>query len=262
MSKMINNVLIIEDEKPAAEKLASFIARYDSNISISGLTSSISASLDWLTNHQAEVDLIFMDIQLSDGPVFELYKQIRINAPVIFITAYHEYALEAFQSNGIAYLLKPLAYEAFTEAMDKWHSILQRSRSGNLIPDIDRIQQVLSNIEKRYQERFLVKVGEHLRSFRTSDIACFFAEGKYAFLWTIQGRKFNIDYKLELLEEKLNPKEFFRVNRSFIIHLDAIKDVLVYSNSRLKIMLEPMPEKEIIVSRDKVKIFKDWMRGL
>ena len=262
MSKMIKKVLIIEDETPAAEKLKSFIHQYDSEMEVLENTSSIADSYDWLVRHQALVDLIFMDIQLADGPVFELYEKLEIKAPVIFITAYHEYALEAFQSNGIAYLLKPLMYEAFAEAMDKWQNILKRGQSGNKLPDIDRIQKVLSSIEKRYQERFLVKVGEHLRSFRTSDIACFFAEGKYAFLWTIQGRKFNIDYKLELLEEKLNPKEFFRVNRSFIIHLDAIKDVLVYSNSRLKIMLEPMPEKEIIVSRDKVKIFKDWMRGL
>jgi two-component system LytT family response regulator len=183
-----------------------------------------------------------------------------VKKPVIFTTAFNEYALDAFKVNSIDYLLKPITFTDLSASMNKLESF-RKQFQWNSEQD-EKIQQVYSSIKnKEYKNRFMVKLGEHIRSITTDTINIFYAEGRDVFLVTNQGRKFIIDYTLEALEDIIDPKVFFRINRTFIVNINAIKDVIVYSNSRLKIMLSQEFDKEIIVSREKVNEFKEWFDG-
>lgn len=256
-------VFIIEDEIPAAEKIQRFLNRYDESIEIAGTAMSVKEAVKWLTE-DGEADLLFMDIQLTDGLSFDIFKQINIDIPVIFTTAYNEYAIEAFKANGIDYLLKPITFDALSESLEKFKSLktkLQEPGQAEATSVID-LQSALQMLSKRdYKTRFMVKIGEHIRSVTTDRIDLFYAEGRNAYIVTNEGKRLIIDYKLETLEEMLDPKKFFRVNRTFIVEINAIKDVLVYSNSRLKVILNQNFDREIIVSREKVNAFKTWFDG-
>lgn len=249
-------VLIIEDEVPAAEKLERYISKYDNSIEIVGVLNSIEESVSFLNTHLAALDLIFMDIQLLDGLSFKIFDKVQVSKPVIFTTAFNEYAVDAFKVNSIAYLLKPITFTDLSSAMKKLDSMKEQFSSE---------EQVNSMIEKlskkKHKERFMVKIGEHIKSIKAIEVEVFFAEGRDAYLVTNEKRKFIIDYKMEELREMLNPKTFFRVNRTFIVNINAIKDVLMYSNSRLKITPMVDFDKEIIVSREKVTAFKEWFSG-
>jgi len=249
-------VLIIEDEAPAAEKLERYVTKYNDKIEVIAKLKSIEESVSFLTEYVETLDLIFMDIQLLDGLSFEIFDKIKITKPVIFTTAFDEYAIDAFRVNSIGYLLKPITFTDLSAAMKKLDSMKQQFSSGEVI------QSVIHQLDnKKIKERFLVKVGEHIRSIKTEDIALFFAEGRHAYLVTNEKRKFIIDYKLEDLEEILDKTVFFRTNRTYIVNINAIKDVVVYSNSRLKITPTIDFENEILVSREKVSLFKDWFSG-
>ena len=252
-------ILIIEDEVPAAEKLQRLILRYDPGIEIKGIIDQVAQAVDWLKTNQERVDLIFMDIQLIDGKSFEIFKQVKIRKPIIFTTAYDEFALEAFKVNSIDYLLKPITFDDLRESLEK----LQTLRDNlALQPPWDDLNRLIANVkEKSYKNRFMVKLGEHIRSVTSDSIALFYADGRIVYLITRDRKKFVIDFKLEELENLLDPKEFFRVNRSCILNINAIEDVLVYSNSRLKITPTVQIDKEIIVSREKVPLFKEWFSG-
>ncbi|UII24709.1 LytTR family DNA-binding domain-containing protein [Fulvivirga maritima] len=251
-------VLIIEDEVPAAEKLERYLLRYDSEIEIIDKLTSVQESIQWLQNHQSKIDLIFMDIQLTDGKSFEIFESIKVDKPIIFITAFDEYAIEAFQVNSIAYLLKPIIFSDLEAALNKLENL-----RNNLSQNSFDINKALQNIHKdQYKTRFMVKLGEHIKSITTDSIELFYAEGRTVYLITDQERKFIIDYKLEELEEMLDPQIFYRANRSFIININAIEDVVVYSNSRLLVSPRITFDKEIVVSRDKVSSFKNWFNGL
>jgi DNA-binding LytR/AlgR family response regulator len=256
-------VFIIEDEIPAAEKMQRFLKRYDESIEILGQAMSVKQSVNWL-NENHEVDLLFMDIQLTDGLSFDIFKNVKVEIPVIFTTAYNEYAIEAFKANGIDYLLKPITFEALSESIDKFKNLklrLSETIQPEIAPIID-LQAALQLLSKReYKNRFMVKIGEHIRSVTTDNISLFYAEGRNAYIVTNEGKRLIIDYKLETLEEMLDPNMFFRVNRTFVLEINAIKDVLVYSNSRLKVMLNLNFDKEIIVSRERVNDFKTWFDG-
>lgn len=256
-------IFIIEDEIPAAEKIQRFLHRYDESIEIAGTAMSVKQAVKWLES-DGEADLLFMDIQLTDGLSFDIFKQVNFDIPVVFTTAYNEYAIEAFRANGIDYLLKPITYDALSESLEKFNSLknkLQEPGQSEATSVID-LQSALQMLSKRdYKTRFMVKIGEHIRSVTTDRIDLFYAEGRNAYIVTNEGKRLIIDYKLETLEEMLDPKKFFRVNRTFIIEINAIKDVLVYSNSRLKIILAQNFDREIIVSREKVNAFKVWFDG-
>lgn len=254
-------VLIIEDEKPAADKLQRLLADQIDNCEVVGVATSVKSSVSLLQEHEEELDLIFMDIQLTDGLSFEIFKQHEVIVPVIFITAFNQYAIEAFKSNGIDYLLKPLTEEGLAGSLAKWKS-LQKNFSKSALPS-SAIESLMQQIQggKQYKDRFLVKVGEHIRSVPTKDVDVLYADGRIVYLVTNQQAKYTVDYKMESLEQMLDPKLFFRTNRTFIVHIDAIRDVLVYSNSRLKISVEAKLEEEIIVSRDRVPAFKEWFGG-
>jgi len=253
------NVVIIEDEAPAAEKLERYLNRYDKEIVVLATLTSITGSANWFKNNLAKVNLIFMDIQLTDGLSFSIFKEVEITKPIIFTTAYDEYAVKAFDVNSIAYLLKPISFSDLSAALKKYKSLKKSSVENSM----HRFKELLEDIEtkKAYKTRFMVKIGGYIRSILTEQIVYFYAEGRNAYISTKEGRNLIIDYKLEELESLLNPQKFFRVNRTFIVNIDYITEVLVYSNSRLKIIAELPPDKEIIVSREKVGAFKQWFGG-
>jgi two-component system, LytTR family, response regulator len=254
-------VLIIEDEKPAAEKLERYLKRYDANIEVSAVLDGVSKAVNWLDNPDHQADLIFMDIQLNDGLSFEIFEQTTLRKPVIFTTAFDNYALKAFEVSGVAYLLKPITYPMLEASMQKVDH-LRKSFNGNTPSQADLLRQALAHLStKTYKSRFMVKAGEHIHTVEAGDIAAFFAVDRYTFLLNSQGRRFIVDYTLEDLEGLLDPSSFFRVSRSFIIHIKAISKVAVYSSNRLLIQLSQEFDKEIIVSRERVAPFKDWING-
>lgn len=260
MNSLSLQVLIVEDETPAAEKLERYLSRYSEGIVVKGKAESVEEAVNWLEANQPTIDLIFMDIQLKDGMSFEIFKEVKINKPVIFITAYNEYALDAFKVNGIDYLLKPITFTDLANSLKKVESLGNQLRWGD-----DRNETVLRALnapERSYKNRFMVKLGDHIKSITADQISLFFADGRDVYLITNQLRKFIIDYTLENLDEILDPKIFMRINRSYIVNISAIQDVVVYSNSRLKITPQIKWEPEIIVSREKVSDFKEWFDGV
>jgi two-component system LytT family response regulator len=249
------NIVIIEDEQLAAEKLERYLLKYNAEINILTILTSIYEAVNWFENH-SNYDVVFMDIQLTDGLSFEIFNQTKINKPVIFATAFDEYAVDAFKVNSIDYVLKPITFTDISKAMNKL-KLMQTIFSAETVFNIVEIVQ-----QKKEKDRFLVRLGNHIHSIKTTEIALFFAEGRIVYLVTKENKKFIIDFKLEDVQNVLKAASFFRVNRSFIININYIKDVLVYSNSRLKVTPKITIDKEIIVSREKVNTFKTWLEGI
>lgn len=249
-------VLVIEDEIPALEKIKHFLKQYDPESEIIGIAKSVKDAVPLLQTLGKQADLLLVDVHLEDGLSFQALDQVGFFKPVIFITAHSQYALEAFQANGIDYLVKPIRYVSFAASLDKYKQLRDTSNQNPIN------QEVWKELSKpAYKERFMVKIGEHIHIVSTSAIKLFFAEGRNTYLIREDGRKLITDYTLEGLEELLDPAQFFRVNRSYLINLTSIKDVLVYSSSRLKINPDFSYTDEIIVSRDRVNSFKKWLGG-
>lgn len=252
-------MIIVEDEVPAAEKLERYLKKYDPEITIEARFDAVSTTVEWLRQYQDTIDLIFMDIQLIDGLSFQIFQQAEVRKPVIFTTAFNEFALDAFKVNSIDYLLKPVTFTDLSASLKKFESLRSQFQASQVQL---KVENAFSSLKPReYKNRFMVKLGEHIRSLTVEQISIFYAEGRDVFLVTKENRKFIIDYTLEALEDILDPALFFRLNRTFVVNIDAIKDVLVYSNSRLKITLHQTFDKEIIVSREKVADFKEWFDG-
>lgn len=253
-------VLIVEDETPAAEKLERYLKKYNPAIRIVEKLAGVQETVTWLREHQTEIDIIFMDIQLHDGKSFQIFQHIKITKPVIFITAYDEFALDAFKVKGIDYLLKPITFTDLSNSLQKLEFLSTQWRW-----DESKSEQITRSLGesqgKNFKTRFMVKLGDHIRSITADQISLFFADGRDVYLVTHQLRKFIIDYTLESLEEILDPHLFYRLNRSYILNIGAIQDVIVFSNSRLKITPNIAWGHEIIVSREKVGDFKEWFDG-
>ena len=247
--------LIIEDEKPAARRLLKLLSIY--NIEIQSTLHSLSDAEDWLDKHP-HPDLIFLDIQLSDGLSFELFKNRTVKSAIIFTTAYDEYALKAFKVNSIDYLLKPIDKEELKLSIEKYEA-QQQKPSLNFENLKSILNEKLSG--SNYKERFTVKVGEHLKVFEIDEIDCFLSQHKTTYLATKHGRQYPLEKSLEEIDALLSPKTFFRINRAYIIHINAIKDIISYSNSRLKVVLNQNFGEDLIVSRERVKDFKSWLDG-
>ena len=249
------NIIIIEDEKPAARLLQRKVEKL--GLVVHTLLHSVEESVEWFQNNN-HPDLIFLDIQLSDGLSFEIFEQIDIKSAVIFTTAYDEYALRAFKLNSIDYLLKPIDEDELEIAVNKFKNQVQKNTVSNL--DFDMIKKMSLGTEtKEYKNRFSVKIGMQLRVISIDEVECFYSENKGTYLHTFENRNYLLDTTLEQIEEELNPKDFYRVSRKFIIPLKAIKEIQVYSNSRLKVILPSYKEEEVIVSREKVSDFKSWI---
>jgi len=249
------NCLIVEDEKVAAERLSGLIKKIDPTIEITGIVQSVKNAVQWLNTHQAP-DLIFMDIQLADGLSFEIFEQTIVKTPVIFTTAYDEYALKAFKVNSIDYLLKPVDLNELKNAIDKF-------KENNLPKEIPAqvFDNILYSLTKNYKNKFVIKVGEHIKVFTIDDVQCFYSMEKYTFLQNNSGRDYAISYSLDQLEDLLDPSRFFRINRKFIVSLSAILDIISFSNSRLQVKLNSNKSDDLIVSREKVQDFKKWIES-
>lgn len=247
--------LIIEDEKPAARRLSRLLEGQE--VPVSHLLHSVEDAVEWFRAHP-HPDLIFLDIQLSDGLCFEIFDQVEVDCPIIFTTAYDEYALQAFKLNSIDYLLKPIDEDELQAAVLKYRQLEGKRRGKSL--DYEDIRKLLINpIEREYRKRFTTKVGQHLKIVNAADVECFYSENKGTYAAITEGRNYPLDHTLDELENELEPEEFFRVSRKFIININHIADIVSYSNSRLKIRLNRFTEHEIIVSRERVKDFKLWL---
>ncbi|CAM3663133.1 LytTR family DNA-binding domain-containing protein [Flavobacterium gelidilacus] len=248
-------IIIIEDEKPAARLLQRKVEKL--GLEVHTLLHSVEESVEWFQNNN-HPDLIFLDIQLSDGLSFEIFEQIDIKSAVIFTTAYDEYALRAFKLNSIDYLLKPIDDVDLEIAINKFKNQVQKNTVSNL--DFDMIKKmILGNETKEYKSRFSVKIGQQLKVISIDEVECFYSENKGTYLHTFENRNYLLDTTLEQIEVELNPKDFYRVSRKFIIPLKAIKEIQVYSNSRLKVILPSYKDEEVVVSREKVSDFKTWI---
>lgn len=249
------NVLIIEDEKPAARRLCRMLD--DLGVEVNQMLHSVEESISWFEKNE-HPDLIFLDIQLSDGLSFEIFEHVNISSSIIFTTAYDEYALKAFKLNSIDYLLKPIDEDELKTAVDKYKS--QQTNQNDVQFNFDDIRKLLINpIDRKFKKRFTIKVGQHLKIISIDDIECFFSENKATYIHTINNRNYLLDGALEQVQPELDPEKFFRVNRTYIVQINAIKDIVAYTNSRLKIILNSYSESEIIVSRERVKDFKNWI---
>jgi DNA-binding LytR/AlgR family response regulator len=249
------NVIIIEDEKPAARRLSRLLT--DLNVEVSTMLHSVEESIEWFQKNE-HPELIFLDIQLSDGLSFEIFDAVEVQSAIIFTTAYDEYALQAFKLNSIDYLLKPIDDEELENAVKKYKTV--NPATQKLALNFEDIKKLLVNpLEREYKKRFTTRVGQHLKIIIADEVECFYSENKGTYAATSDGRNYLLDTTLENLETELEPKIFFRVSRKFYVNINHIQDIISYTNSRLKIKLNRYIEQEIIVSRERVRDFKLWL---
>jgi DNA-binding LytR/AlgR family response regulator len=249
-------IVIIEDEPQAVERLESLIRQQKPLAEIVGKFDSVRRSVEWFTAHD-RVDLIFMDIQLADGLSFEIFDRVQIKSPVIFITAFNEYALKAFKVNSIDYILKPFSGEELTAAFTKYETLTGRGVAPEKM--MESIGYAMQMLGKKYKERFVIKVGEHLKSIEVKEVLFFFSLEKATFVQTSDGKKHILDFTLDQLEGLLDPKRFFRINRKYIVAMGSLQDMISYTNSRLKLVVKTCDDKDVIVARERVQEFKDWL---
>ncbi len=250
-------ILIIEDEIPAVNRLKSLIAQFDSSYEIIDEIDSVKSAISWFSLKK-EVDLIFMDIQLGDGLSFEIFEYCDINVPIVFTTAFDQYAIQAFKVNSIDYLLKPFDKNDLENAFSKL-SKLKNVTDNRFKFEETALKAVINSLSNQYKTRFIIKVGERLHSIHIDETSYFYSQEKVTFLQTCKNNLYIIDYSLDQLTDKLDPTSFFRINRKYIIHIDSIQSIVSFSNSRLKLQLQNCDDKEIIVSREKVNGFKQWL---
>ena len=248
-------IIIIEDEKPAARLLQRKVEKL--GLDVKTMLHSVEEAINWFNSNQ-HPDLIFLDIQLSDGLSFEIFEQIDIKSAVIFTTAYDEYALRAFKLNSIDYLLKPIDEDDLEIAVNKFKA--RNVAAPSLSLDFEMIKKMLVNpMDREYKKRFTIKMGQQLKMIAIEEVECFYSENKGTYLHTLDNRDYLLDNTLEQLETELDPKLFYRVSRKFIIPMKAIKEIQLHSNSRLKVILPTYKDDEVIVARERVNDFKEWL---
>lgn len=244
-------VIIIEDEAPAATRLARMLAELDATIEVAAMLDSVEASVKYLSENEPE--LVFMDIQLADGLSFSIFQQVRLVQPVIFTTAFDNYVLKAFKVNSVDYLLKPIDPEELRQALHKYRSVHQDGLAGK----IERLVQELS--PARYKERLLIKRGQQLHFLKTSAMAHCHADGKLCYAIDFNGNSYLLDSGLRQLEETVDPRQFYRVNRQLLVNIEAIKRVHTWLGGRLKLEVAPPTQADTIVARERVNGFKEWL---
>ena len=250
----MTKVLIIEDERLAAEKLERMVSNLKPGWTVLGPIETVNHAVKWL-NSNPSPDLILMDIQLADGISFEIFELVDVKSPVVFTTAFDEYAIRAFKVNSIDYLLKPIDPDALETALKKFERI-----SSTLVPDTRLIEQTFRQMGQTWKTRFLVKVGANYHSVLTRDIEMFFIRERSVFTHTFQGKTYDVDYSLEQLQQLVDPDLFFRINRNVMVNIEAVLKLVAYSSSRLKLVNPSgFNADELIVSRDKVSDFKKWI---
>ena len=247
-------ILLIEDEDPAAKRLQKMLKEIEPDAEVSDNIVSIASAVKWFKENQLP-DLIISDIQLSDGLSFEIFKAVEILCPIIFTTAYDQYAIEAFKVNSIDYLLKPIKKEGLGNAITKY----KKTKPAAPSIDINQLLKTFNNPAAAYKQRFAVRYGEHIKTITIKEVAFFYTEDKVNFLTTREGRRFTIDFNLDTLESMLDPKTFFRINRQYIISIQSIAEMFAYSKSRVLIKLNPPAKHETIVSTERSADFKLWL---
>lgn len=250
------NALIIEDEPLAAERLEILLEDVDPTIRVLAKLGSVKESVKWLMQYQA--DIIFLDIQLSDGISFSIFEQVSVSTPVILTTAYDQYAIKAFQVNSIAYLLKPIRKSDLAESLHK----LRNLKSAFSI-DFEALMAQIQGRQPEYKKRFLIQIGEKIRKVEVSDIAYFYILEKECYLRTFQGNSYPADHSLDKLESLIDPADFFRINRKYMVNMAAIANMTAWSRSRIKLELKPKADDETdtIVSIDRSAEFRKWMNS-
>jgi DNA-binding LytR/AlgR family response regulator len=248
------NILIVENETPAADKLIGILRKIDKSVTVLGVCETVEETINRL-QQKPQPDLILMDIQLDDGLCFEIFETITVDIPVIFTTAYDKYTLKAFKVNSVDYLLKPVEEESLKAALNKYKKIYTDND-----PFRRDFKQLLNEFRNQYRSRFLVRTGEKYRSIPVSDIGYFHIIERSVFLNDSLGKDYGIDYSLEQLQNMIDPRKFFRINRECIVNINAIETIYTYSSSRLQLTLKNgQTKEEFVVSREKVTEFKKWI---
>jgi two-component system response regulator LytT len=247
------HVLIVEDEILLAKRLQKLLIAVEPDAEVAGITHSIRDTVQWLHSN-AKPDLILMDIELADGQSFDIFQSVKVTSPVIFTTAYDEYAIKAFKVNSIDYLLKPIKEEELAAAIQKFKTL------NKTATDIDALLNNIKSIAStKFRNRFLVKTGQKLISVDMDDVAYIFSDKGLSFIRTKQNQKYIIDYTMDEVEKMLSPQQFFRANRQFIINIDAVVAIHTWFNQKLKVEVKPETTEPVIISRDKAPAFKEWM---
>lgn len=247
------NILLIEDEPMAAERLAKMILNLVPNATLSGPLDTVEDSLAWLKGHP-QPDAVFLDVELADGKSFSILEEHPLSCPVVFCTAYDQYALDAFRHHGQAYLLKPVKEEELKDAVNR---LLKKPE----LPGIDygKLAEAVEVRQNQFQKRLLVKIGQRFKAVETSDIAYAFTRDKSVLVMTAAGKEIPVDHTLEQLERILDPRRFFRINRKLIVQVSAIDHMYAWSRSRVKLELKPAGDLDSIVATDRATAFKDWL---
>ncbi len=249
-------VLIIEDEISAAERLKMMLNTLNQEFELLAIFDSVSSSVDYLKSNP-HPDLIFMDIHLADGLSFEILDQVEVSTPVIFITAYDEFAIRAFKLNSIDYLLKPLKIAELKQAVNKFEMLMGQQRKL----EVSSLLKALQGNQKSFQKRLMLRLGQTLRVVEIADIAYFYTEDKADYLCTFEGQKMLIDFHMDEIQSMVDPCVFFRINRQFIVNIKSIENMSTYSKSRVKLALKPPCSIETIVSAERSSEFKIWLVG-
>lgn len=250
------NVIIIEDEKLSAEHLATLLKKTDNSVNVVAAFDSVKKTIDALQNG-VSADILFVDIHLADGLSFEIFEKVNIETPVIFTTAYNEYAIRAFKFNSIDYLLKPIGLGELKMALEKYNKL----HSDKTMFPFREMASIYQTINKQYKNRFMVKMGETIVSVKAEEISHFIAEEGIVLLTTKNEKRYPVDYTLDQLDGLMDSKSFFRINRKVIVNINAIQKISTYFNSRLKIVSPALQDEDCIVSRERVNDFKLWLDG-
>ena len=244
--------IIIEDENAAARRLKKLLEEQEESIEVTKILDSIESSIEYFSS-RPNYDFVLMEIHLADGSSFEIFNHVEIQKPIIFVTAYDEYAIQAFRVNAVDYLLKPI------KKRDLEAAILKIKKSNDSLFDYDKIAHAV--LKDEYNKRFLIKIGQQMKVVSMNDAAYFYTKDKITFLISKDGKRLPIDFSLDKIEGFANPKIFFRINRQFIISIDAIHEMIAYSKSRVKLSLNPPCDLETVVSTERSPVFKKWLVG-
>ena len=248
------NILIIEDELVAQQALVRALTTNFDNISICGVLDSVDKSVSWLESTEIYPDVIFMDVELSDGKCFDIFDRVNITCPVIIVTAYNNYAIKAFEVNSIDYLLKPVSIADLSRALERC-----RTRKNNI--DLGALRGIITNESRRYKQRYLLRYNDKIVLVETSNIAYFYSEEGYTYLMTINGEKYLMDISLDTISKELNPAHFFRISRSCIVSDKAVGNVAKRLGNRIKLTLRPASDIDSFVSRSKTADFLQWLES-
>jgi len=251
------NIVIIEDEELATRRLEGMIRSFDPAVKVLAKLESIEDAVEWFKNN-GEPDLIFLDIHLEDGLSFSIFEKVTVKAPIIFTTAFDEYAIKAFKLKSIDYLLKPITQVDLNAAISKY---MNWNAGNNPVIDVNALYEIISRRNRSYKSRFSFPVGQKIKTVQVEEIAYFYSMESITFMVCKDKSEYSVDYSLDQLSEEVDPANFFRVNRQFLVSLKAINHVNVYPKSRLKIELLPLSRHELFVSIDKVVKFKEWLNS-